>query len=261
MNTDTPTTNARWEKLCCSGQSWYQIAEEMKLDCRQLERELTAAREELAEWRILNGWGGTPEIINDFIKGQQTRIHYAQNLEEELAAVTEQRDQWKDKYIQQNKDLGHELRDPNGTIWSECKRLQTELTAVTEQRDRAWQKIENQAERITYLEGATNHATGTPLSKAIEQRDRLAEQIEANHKGTLMLEQMVYDAREQRDRLLEEREQWRLSSVCRELTEQRDRLAEVLRRVIKWMDESGYYDVSPYHQANEALQSLTPKDK
>jgi len=51
----------------------------------------------------------------------------------------------------------------------------TQLKAVTEQRDRAWQKIENQAERITYLEGATNHATGTPLSKAIKQRDRLAE--------------------------------------------------------------------------------------
>jgi len=33
---NTPTTNARWERLCCSGQSWYQIAEEMKLDCRQL---------------------------------------------------------------------------------------------------------------------------------------------------------------------------------------------------------------------------------
>jgi hypothetical protein len=95
---------------------------------------LIAVREELAEWRILNGWGGTPEIINDFIKGQQTRIHYAQNLKEEL-------------------------------------------TAVTEQRDKAWQKIENQAERITYLEGATNHATGTPLSKAIEQRDRLAEEL------------------------------------------------------------------------------------
>jgi hypothetical protein len=59
---------------------------------RTLERELTAARAEIAEWRILNGWGGTPEIINDFIKGQQTRIHYAQDLETELAAVTEQRD-------------------------------------------------------------------------------------------------------------------------------------------------------------------------
>ncbi len=57
-----------------------------------LQRELTAAQEELAEWSILKGWGGTPEIINDFIKGQQTRIHYAQNIEEELTAVTEQRD-------------------------------------------------------------------------------------------------------------------------------------------------------------------------
>jgi hypothetical protein len=46
MNTDTPTTNARWETLCCSGQSWYQIAEEMKLDCRQLERELAAVTEQ-----------------------------------------------------------------------------------------------------------------------------------------------------------------------------------------------------------------------
>jgi hypothetical protein len=56
-------------------------------------------------------------------------------LRRELTAVTEQRDQWKEKYIQQNKDLGHELRDPNGTIWGECKRLQTQLAAVTEQRD------------------------------------------------------------------------------------------------------------------------------
>jgi hypothetical protein len=64
----------------------------LKEDCQDLERELTAAREELSEWSILNGWGGTPEIINDFIKGQQTRIHYAQNLDEELTAVTEQRD-------------------------------------------------------------------------------------------------------------------------------------------------------------------------
>jgi predicted nucleic acid-binding Zn-ribbon protein len=39
------------------------------------------------------------------------------------------------------------------------------------------------------------------LTTLTEQRDRLAEQIEANHKGTLMLEQMVYDAREQRDRM------------------------------------------------------------
>jgi hypothetical protein len=58
----------------------------------------------------------------------------------------------------------------------DCRQKERELTAVTEQRDKAWQKIENQAERITYLEGAMLcRATGTPLSKAIEQRDRLAE--------------------------------------------------------------------------------------
>jgi hypothetical protein len=41
----------------------------------------------------------------------------------------------------------------------------------------------------------------------------------------------VYELREQRDRLLEEREQWRLSSVCRELREQRDRLAEEIENL------------------------------
>ena len=84
MNTPTPRTDAEHAQFPMGG---------FTLDfARQLERELTAAREELAEWSILKGWGGTPEIINDFIKGQQTRIHYAQNIEEELTAVTEQRD-------------------------------------------------------------------------------------------------------------------------------------------------------------------------
>jgi hypothetical protein len=48
-----------------------------------------------------------------------------------------------------------------------ARELERKLTAMTEQRDA-------QAERIRYLEGATNHANGTPLTKAIEQRDRLA---------------------------------------------------------------------------------------
>lgn len=41
------------------------------------------------------------------------------------------------------------------------------------------------------------------LTAVTEQRDRLADQIEANHKGTLMLERMVYQSREQNDRLTE----------------------------------------------------------
>lgn len=37
----------------------------------------------LAEWSVLNLWGGTPEIIHKFIKGQQNRIHHCQDLEAE----------------------------------------------------------------------------------------------------------------------------------------------------------------------------------
>ena len=37
----------------------------------------------LTEWSVLNLWGGTPEIIHEFIKGQQNRIHHCQDLEAE----------------------------------------------------------------------------------------------------------------------------------------------------------------------------------
>jgi hypothetical protein len=48
----------------------------------------------------------------------------------------------------------------------------------------------------------------------------------------------VYELREQRDMLLEEREQWRMSSVCRELSEQRDRLAKALWSMLNQDDMS-----------------------
>ena len=43
----------------------------------------------LAEWSVLNLWGGTPEIIHEFIKGQQNRIHHCQDLEAELAEAVD----------------------------------------------------------------------------------------------------------------------------------------------------------------------------
>jgi hypothetical protein len=68
------------------------------------------------------------------------------------------------------------------------RQLERELAHMTQDRDQ-WRtvaradllelinKIHQQAERIRYLEGATNHAAGTPLSKAIKQRDELAEAL------------------------------------------------------------------------------------
>lgn len=58
------------------------------LDCHTIcdQRDAAIARAEraeaaLAEWSVLNLWGGTPEIIHEFIKGQQNRIHHCQDLE------------------------------------------------------------------------------------------------------------------------------------------------------------------------------------
>ena len=44
------------------------------------------AEAELKKWSLLNLWGGTPEIIHAFVKGQQARIHATQDVEAELAA-------------------------------------------------------------------------------------------------------------------------------------------------------------------------------
>jgi len=51
------------------------------------------AEAELAEWSVLKLWGGTPEIIHQFVKGQQNRIHHCQDLEAELTALAAERDQ------------------------------------------------------------------------------------------------------------------------------------------------------------------------
>jgi hypothetical protein len=50
---------------------------------------LDQARAELATWHSLRLWGTTPEIVHDFIKGQQARIHAAQDAEAELATERE----------------------------------------------------------------------------------------------------------------------------------------------------------------------------
>ena len=56
--------------------------------------------------------------------------------------ICNERDEWKAKYIQQNKDLSCEMMDPNGTIWDYAKKVQTEITAVTKERDEARAALE-----------------------------------------------------------------------------------------------------------------------
>ena len=59
--------------------------DELDADRARAER----AEAALAKWSVLNLWGGTPEIIHEFIKGQQNRIHHCQDLEAELAEAVD----------------------------------------------------------------------------------------------------------------------------------------------------------------------------
>ena len=77
-----------------------QLRAEVERLCNQRDNLLKPMREQaiaraeraeaaLAEWSVLNLWGGTPEIIHEFIKGQQNRIHHCQDLEAELAEAVD----------------------------------------------------------------------------------------------------------------------------------------------------------------------------
>ena len=82
------------------------------------------------------------------------------------------------------------------------------------------EKIENQRQRIVYLEGATNHATGTPLSLIKAERDQLRADLKR--------------AVEQRDGMHERHN--RNAVYCEELrttcTRLRSRVAELVARIL-----------------------------
>jgi hypothetical protein len=101
------------------------------------------------------------------------------------------------------------------------------------------------------------------LAEVTEQRDSLHELHNKNAArskellelcGTLRKE--LTKVTEQRDRLFEQQEQWRLSSVCRELVEQRDILAEALERILDY--QGRFAEEEPESIAREALKSLAP---
>ena len=59
------------------------IWEQAALDHARAER----AEAALAEWSVLKLWGGTPEHVHEFIKGQQARIYAVQDAEKDSARL------------------------------------------------------------------------------------------------------------------------------------------------------------------------------
>lgn len=72
--------------------------------------------------------------------------------------------QERDELIDKNKKLNEEVDDL-------IRQRPLLIEDFKRERDEAREKIERQADRIRYLEGATNHAEGTPLSVALKERD------------------------------------------------------------------------------------------
>lgn len=63
-----------------------------------------------------------------------------------------------------------------------------ELARLRAEVERLTAKIGNQADRIRYLEGATNHATGTPLSQAIARAEKAEAERDALAKDKARLD-------------------------------------------------------------------------
>jgi hypothetical protein len=79
---------------------WYE-----RLDI--VERERDEARDELRQWQMLCLWGGTPEHVHDFIKGQQTRIYEAQDIEKTCEKLEQERDEAR-KHLREIEEYGTE---------------------------------------------------------------------------------------------------------------------------------------------------------
>jgi len=88
-------------------------------------------------WIALPNNGGEVGDMSD-ITCELNRLlgNYEVAIDERDTAIAE-RDEWKAKFIQQNKDLGCEMMDPNGTIWDYAKKLQKDLDAAIAERDEA----------------------------------------------------------------------------------------------------------------------------
>jgi hypothetical protein len=188
-------------------------------DRRRLRCELAAAKAECERFRLFTlkqdgeltrlralfpailaalrtGGGCTTDVSVEFLECVPNEVA---SVVSRLRAEVER---WKTVAAQMTAEREHNA--------NEASRLRAEVERLTA-------KIGNQADRIRYLEGATNHATGTPLSQAIAR----AEKAEADNAKWQKLLLMSRDDREidliseveEQARLLGKHEQLRLKNA------------------------------------------------
>jgi len=167
----TPETDAENQRIM---ESWNTYASD---HCKMLELAQKLERERDQFSKTL---GEVRAILCDALPNENQLTSFM------AATLVRERDEWKAKYIQQNKDIGCEMMDPNGTIWDYAKKVQRELTVVTKQLDNFEERlrVELGGHPDSELWGDAGLIAATmrcvdALDAVTEQRDRLAAAVNA----------------------------------------------------------------------------------
>ena len=164
---------------------------------RKLERERDEAREELHDIRL--NLGADAEGY--------TMIHAVcvlqQERDEAREALTSQ-----ELVIAQHKVITDLMIERNEARQSTL-RLDAINFKLKKELDDAKQKIKNQADRLCILEGATNHAEGTPLSIALKERDEAREEAQKSKAYKRVLKVTNENLKRERDEARKEAHRFR----------------------------------------------------
>jgi chromosome segregation ATPase len=123
-------------------------------EIQRVRRERDEARAELREWQTLCLWGGTLEHIHDFIRGQQTRIHEAQNIEKTCEQLERERDEARQAFVI--------ATDQMVIAQSNLREANKERDEAREERDNLKQELEIVTARL--------HGKKHPLDNGIPER-------------------------------------------------------------------------------------------
>jgi len=95
------------------------------------------------------------------------------------------------------------------TEWAQQLERERDEARIDAQKSKAYKRVLKetnlrQTERIRYLEGATNHACGTPLSVALRERDEAREAFVIATDQMVIAQGKVREANKERDEAREE---------------------------------------------------------
>ena len=131
---DEDLPQPRTEGCCCD--NCFYGRDKLAIQLFEAKRERDKAREALRQWKTLCLWGGTPEHIHDFIKGQQTRIHEAQDIEKTCEQLERERDEAREDLKNHTASTIHSCHD-------QCQKPMCVLRRERDEAREALMKIED----------------------------------------------------------------------------------------------------------------------